>query len=322
MFVVAVSIRIYDFFFHPDQLRNEMHSDHVVNVGATLYAIAAIMAIIRVSRWLLLLRKVGPVILSIICVLKDVTYFLILLGTIITAFTFGIWFIYDGQLNKGDDFKELYEVDEHVKNPRLLLQTLFWRIFDLVEADMGEATFKANNTFGELAGTTSQGFSHIVGVSLLGIYQISVTIVLINILIALMNTSYAKITEEADIRWKYSKTFVEHSHLLPRTTLPSPFRYFYYLAKMVYLVYRNTTCAEPCNKQYNNLMIQLVERKDESDREHKAEDQMENFMRDLRNYTDKQVVKRLQELSNRVKEMEGKCGGCNRPWLNRQVKFK
>ena len=55
--------------------------------------------------------------------------------------------------------------------------------------------------------TQSLEFSHFVGVSFWAVYLGIVAIILINILIALMNTTYTKISADSDIEWKYSKSF-------------------------------------------------------------------------------------------------------------------
>ena len=45
-----------------------------------------------------------------------------------------------------------------------------------------------------------------------------------------MNTTYTQISEDADIEWKYSKSFMYAQFLPTRAALPPPFRWFYYLA--------------------------------------------------------------------------------------------
>ena len=49
-------------------------------------------------------------------------------------------------------------------------------------------------------------------------------ILLINILIAMMNTTYTRVWEQADKEWKYSKTFYQVEFLEARAILPPPFR--------------------------------------------------------------------------------------------------
>merc|ERR1712113_753459 len=64
-------------------------------------------------------------------------------------------------------------------------------------------------------------------------YQGLTVILLINILIAQMNSTYLRVWENVDAEWKYSKCFFQVQFLTPRSILPPPFRWFYYLARLV-----------------------------------------------------------------------------------------
>merc|ERR1719206_1224673 len=55
-----------------------------------------------------------------------------------------------------------------------------------------------------------------------------------------MNTTYTKISQDSDIEWKYSKSFMYAQFLSTRAALPPPFRWFYYLALLVRWVKRRS----------------------------------------------------------------------------------
>ena len=57
-----------------------------------------------------------------------------------------------------------------------------------------------------------------------GLYQVIIVIILTNILIAMMTTTYTNISKSADTEWKYSKSFYQVEFLASRAILPPPFR--------------------------------------------------------------------------------------------------
>ena len=49
-----------------------------------------------------------------------------------------------------------------------------------------------------------------------------------------MNTTYQRVWANADMEWKFYKSFYQVEFLAPRAVLPGPFRPIYYLAKGMY----------------------------------------------------------------------------------------
>ena len=68
-------------------------------------------------------------------------------------------------------------------------------------------------------------FSHMMGKIMWAWFQVIVVILLLNILIAKMNTTLMKIWEHADMEWKYSKSFYQVEFLSNEAILPIPFRF-------------------------------------------------------------------------------------------------
>ena len=155
------------------------------------------------------------------------------------------------------------------------------------------------------AGERSLEFSHFMGIAFWAIYQAIVVILLINILIAMMNTTFSKVYEDADCQWKYSKSYYQVQFLAPRAVLPPPFRIFYYFAKFIrYLKTQNywpqCSCGDAAieyeredreekRKEYLNLLFKLVQTKQHSDVEHSVEDNFKDLRQDIQNMiSDKQ----------------------------------
>ena len=86
--------------------------------------------------------------------------------------------------------------------PRIL-SLLFWKVFN---DDFSNAEIIGSEDDSITDGLISHGFSHLLGLAFLAGYQGLTVIILINVLIAMMNSTYSRIWENADREWKYSKS--------------------------------------------------------------------------------------------------------------------
>ena len=48
-------------------------------------------------------------------------------------------------------------------------------------------------------------FSHLMGLVLWGVYQITIVILMLNLLIAVINTSYSELWQNIDQEWKFTR---------------------------------------------------------------------------------------------------------------------
>ena len=249
-----------------------LSGNHPLNIGMTLVAYGATMHCLRTVRWFLLHRKVGPVVVCFIRVLKDVIYVFFVFLIIYLSFGIGIWFMYkpftirghgtvaDG---RGCHPNATYCLSNNAMkdNPgmRGVLSLMFWRVFD---GDASNTKIQLNSTQAEFIKADPEDFSlefsHMAGLSMWAMYQGITAILLINILIALMNSTYLRVWENVDTEWKYHKTFYQVlivcilfsqqcaplnlqlispnyqvQFLDPRANFPAPFRWIYYMAKLI-----------------------------------------------------------------------------------------
>merc|ERR1719391_1182389 len=88
------------------------------------------------------------------------------------------------------------------------------------------------------------------------------SILMLNILIAIMNTTYGKVWINVDQEWKSQRTYYQAQFFAPRTVFPAPLRWIYFLAKYVYRSKRSTGMGkEDINRRkskYIYLLRQLV----------------------------------------------------------------
>ncbi|XP_042237960.1 transient receptor potential protein-like isoform X2 [Homarus americanus] len=89
-------------------------------------------------------------------------------------------------------------------------QSLFWASFGLVELDAFELTGVG-------------GFTRFWAMLMFGSYSMINVIVLLNLLIAMMSTSYNMIYERSDTEWKFARTKLWLSYFEDGGTVPPPF---------------------------------------------------------------------------------------------------
>ena len=92
-------------------------------------------------------------------------------------------------------------VDKDFKTPRGFLVDTVWR---MLYANNPEAVHvKANGADNE---DFSLEFSHAAGIVIWMSYQIIMSVLMLNILIAIMNTTYSKVWQSAESKWKFERT--------------------------------------------------------------------------------------------------------------------
>ena len=68
--------------------------DDPLSIAVTLISFGAILYCFRTTRWFLLHKRVGPVIICFLCVLKDVIYVFLVWVVVYLSFALGIWLLY------------------------------------------------------------------------------------------------------------------------------------------------------------------------------------------------------------------------------------
>ena len=91
------------------------------------------------------------------------------------------------------------------KSSDSMFNLLFWKI--LSPGDQTGVHIKYNKE-GEESIATHE-FSHSIILLVWALYQIIVAIVMINILIAILNNTFAEVRQKADAKWKYSKSYYQ-----------------------------------------------------------------------------------------------------------------
>eukprot|EP00092_Neocalanus_flemingeri_P014695 GFUD01015857.1.p1 GENE.GFUD01015857.1~~GFUD01015857.1.p1 ORF type:complete len:290 (-),score=51.62 GFUD01015857.1:8-784(-) len=256
------------------------------------------MEFFLVLRWLVLLEETGPFVLCIIRVIRDALRMVSIYIVIFAAHAVAFWSLYkpfrtDSTNTKGKpSHYVLGDSAQALQSQRGLLSTLFWRVI----ASAGPEMVNIVNTEDKRS-DFSMEFSHLMGLVLWGVYQIIISVLMLNLLIAVMNTSYSELWQNAQIEFKYSKSEFQAQFLNPVEIFPAPFRWIYYLAKSIYRCKKINDQAS--NKQdkmkYFCLLRELILNKQEAEFENSSEDKTNDLRKDILN--ELQKLKKLKSLA-------------------------
>ncbi|XP_061575772.1 short transient receptor potential channel 6 [Cololabis saira] len=171
-------------------------------ISEGLYAIAVVLSFSRIAYILPANERFGPLQISLGRTVKDIFKFMVIFMTVFVAFMVGMFNLYSYYLGaKHND--AFTTVEESFK-------TLFWAIFGLSEVK--SVVININHKFIEN-----------IGYVLYGVYNIIMVIVLLNMLIAMFNSSFQEIEDDADVEWKFARAKLWFSYFEHGSTLPVPF---------------------------------------------------------------------------------------------------
>ena len=86
-----------------------------------------------------------------------------------------------------------------------------------------------------------QSIAHNVGIYVWGAYQVLVVLVMLNLLISLMTTTFAKIQQNADMEWKFTRASCWIHYFDDRNAIPIPLNLIpsvYSVKKLIVWIYR------------------------------------------------------------------------------------
>ena len=180
---------------------------HSVRVGMALQGIALVIAMIHLLQILRLYHNFSAIFIGLTKCFNTVMSFFIAYFSITLAFSVGIYFVLDQFecLSQNINDQELFGRYGSFNGT---LTTLILNVFDPGYPD---AIDQCTN-----------GFSRVIGLALWYLYFLIVVIVLVNLLIALMNSVMGSIQRNAVSWWKYSQTLLWMRFCSKGVVLPSP----------------------------------------------------------------------------------------------------
>ena len=208
MVVGSAILKIYFFYYadeENDYNRANLSGNHSINIGVTLISISVGMEMLNKLRYLMLFRVLGPIVLCVTSVFKDVARMALIYVIIYTSATFSLWALlkpfqepddesedngttYNGTTYNGGEAEEhKYALSEEsaLTSSRNLFNEMFWLMME-----PGPALDAQIVKDGERNENWSLEFSHSVGVAVYALYQVIMFILMLNVLISIMNSTY------------------------------------------------------------------------------------------------------------------------------------
>uniref|UniRef100_A0A8D2JFG8 Transient receptor potential cation channel subfamily C member 6 n=1 Tax=Varanus komodoensis TaxID=61221 RepID=A0A8D2JFG8_VARKO len=171
-------------------------------ISEGLYAIAVVLSFSRIAYILPANESFGPLQISLGRTVKDIFKFMVIFIMVFVAFMIGMFNLYSYYLGAKQN-EAFTTVEESFK-------TLFWAIFGLSEVKSVVINYKHK-------------FIENIGYVLYGVYNVTMVIVLLNMLIAMINSSFQEIEDDADVEWKFARARLWFSYFEEGRTLPVPF---------------------------------------------------------------------------------------------------
>uniref|UniRef100_A0A674IJ48 Transient receptor potential cation channel subfamily C member 6 n=1 Tax=Terrapene triunguis TaxID=2587831 RepID=A0A674IJ48_9SAUR len=186
-------------------------------ISEGLYAIAVVLSFSRIAYILPANESFGPLQISLGRTVKDIFKFMVIFIMVFVAFMIGMFNLYS--YYRGAKQNEAFTtVEESFK-------TLFWAIFGLSEVKSVVINYRHK-------------FIENIGYVLYGVYNVTMVIVLLNMLIAMINSSFQEIEDDADVEWKFARAKLWFSYFEEGRTLPVPFNLVPTPKSLLYLLLR------------------------------------------------------------------------------------
>lgn len=164
----------------------------------------------------------GPWAVIIRDLIKDLLRFLAILGIFMVGFSLHVSTIYVPVFRPPENENSTVpSVGLEFQSPLFSFEMLFFSLFGLVEPDyMPPMHF-------------SPGFAKIIMKLVFAIYMMVTVVVLINLLIAMMSSTYSRIEAQSDTEWKFGRAKLIRNMIRTSPT-PSPLIIFVGLPIMMY----------------------------------------------------------------------------------------
>ena len=164
--------------------RADFGGNETINWSFTLIAIGVAGEFFKTLRFLLFFQCFGPLVICIINVIKDALKTIVVYLIVFSSYGIFMWAMFkpfqDNQ-GKGTNEKGTFTLATDSETSTKLFHTLFWRILN-AENEEPVSIIKSNGT----SDWVSYEFAHAVTMFTWGAYQITIAIVMVNLLIAIM----------------------------------------------------------------------------------------------------------------------------------------
>ena len=193
-FALKVAIMLW---YHDSEAMDEL--ELICNI---CYAIATIIAVTGSLYWLQLHKKMGPIIIQLAHIVTEVGTILAIWLIIFQAFTFGLFFLMFGSIKE-------FTMESTGIAYSYISNMLFWFLLNPgppeFEKEAENNTSNGNETYEGEYGTTAY-VRAMFTIGTVALYQIISAILILNLLIAALNTTISKLEKNKEMNYKYYAT--------------------------------------------------------------------------------------------------------------------
>ncbi|XP_077977237.1 short transient receptor potential channel 4-like [Glandiceps talaboti] len=185
-------------------------------IAFCLMSCANVISVIRILRIVVINEYIGPLQISFSKMIADIIKFLFIFGVIWFAFALGMtqmYWAYSAEekircLQDGGTERECGE--QYFAGIGSSLMSLFWSLYGLIDLEVlnVDADHQSTEFFGRM---------------LFAGYGVAAVVILLNLLIALMGTTYEAVVENSDTEWKFARSELWMDYFKDGATLPPPF---------------------------------------------------------------------------------------------------
>ncbi|EGT52084.1 CBN-TRP-1 protein [Caenorhabditis brenneri] len=220
LYLCTISIRLsayYIFTYREDPYRYTVRtywtSEEPMLVAEALFAVGNVFSFARIIYLFQTNPYLGPLQISLGCMLVDVAKFCFIFVLIISSFSIGLaqlYWYYDPDTAvciPGSSCKQSSNVFSSIADSYL---TLLWSLFSITKPEDTDVI-------------ENHKITQWVGQGMFIMYHCTSIIVLLNMLIAMMSHSFQIINDHADLEWKFHRTKLWMAHFDEGSSLPPPF---------------------------------------------------------------------------------------------------
>ncbi|ULU00598.1 hypothetical protein L5515_004070 [Caenorhabditis briggsae] len=220
LYLCTISIRLsayYIFTYREDPyrytVRTHWQSEEPMLVAEALFAVGNVFSFARIIYLFQTNPYLGPLQISLGCMLVDVAKFCFIFVLIISSFSIGLaqlYWYYDPNTDvcvPGSTCRSSTNVFSSIADSYL---TLLWSLFSITKPEDTDVI-------------ENHKITQWVGQGMFIMYHCTSIIVLLNMLIAMMSHSFQIINDHADLEWKFHRTKLWMAHFDEGSSLPPPF---------------------------------------------------------------------------------------------------
>eukprot|EP00092_Neocalanus_flemingeri_P048313 GFUD01055058.1.p1 GENE.GFUD01055058.1~~GFUD01055058.1.p1 ORF type:complete len:494 (-),score=83.58 GFUD01055058.1:98-1372(-) len=261
-------------------LPHKYGENSVVVVSYSLFGVGLTLTFSKLLYFCQISHKIGPIAISIKRVCKDII--LVAISFLIFLIAFGLGIFYLMKNVNDEDVEE--ECKHQLHDTTEVFKTLFWNLFDPASIeDFGCRKIKGSAP-------------RYLAMFLFAMFLIFNFLILMNALIALMNSTLNAVNMNKVQQWKFERTSIWLRYLDLGFVLPCPFNLIEVVVKMVKTVFRKCRSPEDTShlaeksetKRYMELVEELSKRyllrEEDSDTNDITREDIENHKHEIINF--------------------------------------